>query len=52
MHHKVDCDDEVKMVRLCEALWPGELTSQLRAAVEAELQAREPSGPHQEPADA
>ena len=32
--HDMDC--EVKMARLCEALWPGERVSELRATVEAE----------------
>jgi hypothetical protein len=31
-----DCDDEVEMARLCEALWPSVKTQKLRLAVEAE----------------
>jgi hypothetical protein len=31
-----DMDDELAMVRLCEALWPGQQVTALRRAVEAE----------------
>lgn len=31
-----DCDDELYAIRLCEALWPGEEVSRIRAAVEKE----------------
>jgi hypothetical protein len=31
-----DVDDEVRMARLCETLWPGERISRLRKLVEAE----------------
>jgi hypothetical protein len=31
-----DLDDELQMVRLCEALWPSEKTSRVRAGIEAE----------------
>jgi hypothetical protein len=33
----IDIDDELKMARLCEALWPGERVTRLRKGVEAEL---------------
>jgi len=35
------CNEEIKMIRLCETLWPGEHISALREMAEAELESRE-----------
>jgi hypothetical protein len=38
-----DVDDELEMAKLCETLWPSERISHIRASIEAERSAGQPS---------